>query len=146
MRIPFLGKWLSIFFLHNLDFKHLKYSFAKKSSNVPKKNKVLLWLDDSIDPMEEKMDWLSFSPVGREVDVTWVKNFHEFQKWISKKGLPDAICFDDNLGKNEPTGYDCAKWLIKYCREHKIPLPLWTSQSADPIEKAKIKKLLKTYS
>ncbi|WP_159039991.1 cyclic-phosphate processing receiver domain-containing protein [Christiangramia fulva] len=121
--------------------KNLKPPHSSKGDT-----KTLLWLDDRLNPMDTRMDWLSFSPVGREVEVIWVKNFHEFQNWICNYGLPKGICFDHDLGKDKPTGYDCAAWLIKYCTEHNKPLPLWSSQCADPAAKAKIKKLLKSYS
>lgn len=104
--------------------------------------KTLLWLDDILDPNDKRFDWLAFSPVGREVKVIWVKSFLEFTNWIQQNGLPDAICFDSDLGKNSPSGYDCARWLIRYCDQKKLPLPLWASQSPHPQEKALIKKLL----
>lgn len=54
-------------------------------------------------------------------------------------GLPKFISFDHDLGMEhyrdgdrgmydyesytEKTGYDCAKWLVGYCMDHKLPLP-----------------------
>ena len=41
--------------------------------------KKLLWLDDCRDPFESP-DWLIFSPIGRNVEVTWCKSYDEFVK------------------------------------------------------------------
>lgn len=146
MNISVFKNCISVFFFNfsntEADPYHQKYIENKAETG----NKTLLWLDDRLNPMEDKMDWLSLSPIGRTVDVVWVKNFFEFQSWIQQNGLPNAICFDYDLGKKEPTGYDCAKWLVNFCREHEAPLPNWASQSTHPVEKAKIKKLLKNYT
>lgn len=95
--------------------------------------KKLLWLDDIRDPMEG--DWQSYSPISHD-EVIWVKSYNEFIFWIKTNGLPDAICFDHDLGmdvaalarakgksknaarklkQEEKTGHDCAKWLVNYC-------------------------------
>ena len=90
------------------------------------------------------MDWLSYSPIGREVKVVWVKNIIDFKTWIQKNGLPDAICFDYDL-KDSSTGFDCAKWLVEYCQFNKLLPPLWSSQSTNPDGKVRINRLLKNY-
>lgn len=125
--------------------------------------KKLLWLDDIRNPMEG--DWLSFSPITPE-DVIWVKSYVEFVNWINKNGLPDAICFDHDLGmdvainarskgltkkvarkkkQEEKTGHDCAKWLVEYCMNNKVKLPLYNIQSANPVGKSNIDGLLKNF-
>ena len=40
--------------------------------------KKLLWLDDVRNPFEN--DWLNFSPIGKNVEVHWVKSYDEFIK------------------------------------------------------------------
>lgn len=35
--------------------------------------KTLLWLDDRRNPFDTQVDWLIFSPIGRDVDVVWVQ-------------------------------------------------------------------------
>ncbi len=127
--------------------------------------KKLLWLDDYRNPMEGQ--WLVFSPITLEdLEVFWVKSYKEFTDWITENGLPDAICFDHDLAdihykfkdlddyeklmlENdqdvEKTGYDCAKWLVEYCMENKLKLPLYNIQSANPVGKENIDKLLKNY-
>ncbi|WP_245566885.1 cyclic-phosphate processing receiver domain-containing protein [Christiangramia portivictoriae] len=110
-----------------------------------KNKKTLLWLDDMRDPNDIRMDWLAYSPIGREVEVVWLKDHYKFRNWIQVHGLPDGICFDHDLGKDTPTGYDCAKWLVNYCLDNKLSLPLWSSQSANPVGKANINRLLRNF-
>lgn len=128
-------------------------------------SKKLLWLDDYRDPMEGQ--WLVFSPISSEdLEVYWVKSYDEFTLWIHDNGLPDAICFDHDLGKDIAknarskrlskkasrnlkiglkTGYDAAKWLVNYCQGNRFELPLYNIQSANPVGKENIDKLLKNY-
>lgn len=127
--------------------------------------KHLLWLDDCRDPFDKKIDWLVFSPIGRDVDVTWVMNYQEFIDWIMVNGLPDGICFDHDLSdfqmarcvypdtigtlempEHEKTGMDCAKWLTEYCMDRGLPLPLYNCQSANPVGRENIKGLLENYN
>jgi len=101
-----------------------------------------------------------------DVEFIWVKNFNEFTQYIVKNGLPDALCFDHDLGGNsyqlyhkhkgyksdkinydeydEPTGYHCAKWLTEYCMDNKLSL---TSDifchSMNPQGRENIKAMLK---
>lgn len=124
----------------------------------------LLWLDDYRNPMEG--DWLVFSPLKvPNYEVVWVKNYQEFVLWIVKHGLPDGICFDHDLGPNamaeiatkdmesfdydnlkgEMTGYDCAKWLVRFCENNNKTLPLYNIQSGNPVGKKNIDMLLKNF-
>lgn len=43
------------------------------------------------------------------------------------------------------TGYDCAKWLIEYCIDNDLKLPLYSSQSANPVGRENILCLLNNY-
>ena len=126
--------------------------------------KRLLWLDDYRDPFDTETDWLIFSPIGRDVEIHWVKSFDEFTQWIETNGLPDGICFDHDLAEShyapeevwgegyqdwvnsqnfsEKTGYDCADWLVDYCLDQEELLPRWNSQSANPPGRENINKLL----
>ena len=104
--------------------------------------KKLLWLDDLRDPLDKNADWLNYSPIGKEVEVIWVKSTTEFQKWIMENGLPDGICFDHDLGEATASGYDCAKWLVDYCLEREFLPPIWACQSANPVGRENINKLL----
>jgi hypothetical protein len=126
--------------------------------------KTLLWLDDIRNPHED--NWLVFSPIEQPFAVIWVKSYNEFTMWIKAYGLPDAVCFDHDLGmdvaikarekgmskrksralkQEEKTGFDCAKWLVDYCIDNNKPLPLYNIQSANPVGKENIDTLLKNY-
>ena len=126
--------------------------------------KKLLWLDDIRNPFEN--DWLVFSPIEQPFEVSWVKSYKEFCEWITKNGLPDAICFDHDLGmevaiearakgmskrksrqlkQQEKTGYDCAKWLVEYCLDNHFQIPKWNIQSANPVGKDNINGLLLSF-
>jgi hypothetical protein len=103
--------------------------------------KTLLWLDDVRDPMTN--DWLRYSPIGKDVDVHWVTNYQDFVDWIMIYDLPDAICFDHDLGSYEETGYDCAKFLVEYCLNLDVLPPVYGIQSANPVGAKNIDMLLK---
>jgi len=128
--------------------------------------KTLLWLDDIRNPYKD--NWVKdFSPLGIEYPlVYWVKDYGGFCTYIKANGLPDGICFDHDLGLPnhfkringgmsktqskklkplEKTGYDCAKWLVDYCLDRKLPLPLYNIQSSNPAGKENIDALLKNY-
>lgn len=128
--------------------------------------KVLLWLDDYRNPFNVKVDWLAFSPIGRNVSVVWVTSYKEFTNYITNHGLPDGICFDHDLSDEhydvhnntdltleeyyqtddrEMTGYDCAKWLVEYCLDNDKDIPPYGIQSANPAGKENIDKLLKSF-
>lgn len=114
--------------------------------------KRLLWLDDIRDPMDKCLNCLDHSPIGKDVDVHWVKSYKQFVSWIEINGLPDGICFDHDLGNDgnskkriAKTGYDCAKWLIEYCEKNNHSLPSWGIQSMNIVGKLNIQSLLTTY-
>ena len=133
------------------------------------KNKgFLIWLDDQRDPYKNP-EWLVFSPIIPD-KVIWVKSYNEFVEWITKNGLPEAICFDHDLGDEhimdfykqkaekpgeliqpnyseykEKTGYEAAKWLVEYCIETKQYLPKWNVQSANIVGKENIRSYLTNF-
>lgn len=121
---------------------------------VEKKRKSLIFLDDFRDPFNEKWWVEDFSPIGTDVEITWVKRYRDFVSWIETNGLPDAICFDHDIENfyiskstyKEYTGYDCAKWLVDYCLDNNLPLPLYGIQSSNPAGKENIDKLLINYN
>jgi hypothetical protein len=45
----------------------------------------------------------------------------------------------------EKTGYDAAKWLIDYCIDNKLDLPIWNCQSANPVGKDNINGILNSF-
>ncbi|HLV50533.1 MAG TPA: cyclic-phosphate processing receiver domain-containing protein [Flavobacterium sp.] len=70
-----------------------------------------------------------------------VRSYAEFVTYIETNGLPDFISFDHDLGLQE-SGFDCAKWLVNYCLDHKVKLPDFTVHSQNPVGKKNIESLL----
>ncbi len=131
-------------------------------------NKRLLFLDDIRNPFDKESNWLVFSPIPLYdlKEVIWVKSYVQFTDWIKSNGLPDGICFDHDLSiehyglesksdfiwqeyyrtvDREMTGYDCAKWLVDFCIDNNLKLPLWNVQSMNPVGKENINSLLNNY-
>lgn len=108
--------------------------------------KKLLWLDDIRDPYEN--DWLNFSPIGKDVEVHWVKSHFDFIDWILDNGLPDGVCFDHDLGEGITVGdgYLCAKFLCHYCLVEHLPTPPYNIHSANPVGKENIKCFIENFN
>lgn len=85
-----------------------------------------------------------------------VRNYKEFVAWILKNGLPDVVSFDHDLAEmhyqpdtwkesfkyTEETGYDCAKWMVEFCRHEMLPLPQCYIHSMNPTGSENIRKFL----
>lgn len=77
------------------------------------------------------------------------RNFDEVVQLVEKRGFPSLIYFDHDLGNQEKTGYDIAKWLI----EQDIELDWWTNvqnfefyvHSQNPVGKKNIEELFASY-
>ena len=104
-------------------------------------SQTLLWLDDERDPAEAR--WHAYFPISLPT-VIWIKSYDEFVEWISSNGMPNAICFDHDLGHG-PSGFDAAKWLTEFCLDNGERIPAWNIQSANPIGKENIIALLKSF-
>lgn len=110
-------------------------------------NKLKLYLDDVRTPLDD----------------TWiiVRNYDEFVETVTKHGLHkfEVISLDHDLGDQamneyhtnvrtnyildynniqEKTGMDCAKFLVEYCMDNSVNLPLVYVHSANPIGSANI--------
>lgn len=90
---------------------------------------ALLWVDDARNPLED--DWLNFSPIGQNCLVIWAQSYQEAIDFLEKE-WPDAICLDHDLGE-EKSGYDIAKYIVNRCIDDGRKLPLFASQSANPV-------------
>ena len=125
--------------------------------------KKLIWLDDTRNPFDNNGSWLVFSPIEQPYCVVWCKKYDDFLEEIVYNGMPDAICFDHDLGmeivlearsfgmskrksrelkKEAKSGYDCAKWLVDYCMEKSLNLPKWNIQSQNPVGAENIRGIL----
>lgn len=73
-----------------------------------------------------------------------VYSYEEFVDYLERKGLPDFISFDHDLGE-DLSGYDCAKYLVEYCLTHQLPLPNYQVHSQNPVGKENIERLLDNF-
>jgi len=109
--------------------------------------KTYLWLDDIRNPNLGLWHYEYIPELDKSEDsLVWVKEFPEFVNYINELGLPDEIFFDHDLGDDElGTGYDAAKWLVNYCMDRDLNLPLWSVQSANPVGRQNINGILNNY-
>ena len=66
-----------------------------------------LFLDDERIP--GNVTWISL--YAGHYDVA--RDMKDFKNYVKHYGIPDVISFDNDLGKDEPQGYECAKWMCE---------------------------------
>lgn len=116
-----------------------------------------LFLDDFRIPKD------CYNYTKQQIFLNWswvvVRNYSEFVKQIKKEGLPKFISFDHDLADShygtpnnpdipydeykEKTGYDCAKWLLDYCKTNNKIIPKYFIHSMNPVGSKNIRNLLK---
>jgi hypothetical protein len=126
-----------------------------------------LFLDD-IRQVRDACYYVQNPRIYWEEDWDIVRNYNEFVDYIEKNGLPNLISFDHDLADEhyedlfsdpnwsksnddielkyeeyrEKTGLDCAKWLVEYCEENKLKLPVFFVHSANPVGRRNIEDYL----
>lgn len=75
---------------------------------------------------------------------TVVRTFEEFKALIAEKGLPKAMSFDHDLGLDQPSGYEIAKWLI-YDMGYDLRGVNINVHSANPVGGDNIKRLIENW-
>lgn len=99
-----------------------------------------LFIDDERSPND-------FPPVGNKWVI--VRSMSEAVRYIDAVGFPSFITFDHDLGPDEPTGMDIAKWLIdqdQNCNGKRLPKNFsFDVHSQNPPGAANIKGLLNNY-
>lgn len=100
------------------------------------------------------------NPIYLENEWVICRNYKSFTTTIETMGLPDFISFDHDLADQhyrsylesgeidyssftEKTGYDCAKWLVNYCLDHKTQLPEYAVHSDNIVGAENIMSYLK---
>lgn len=125
-----------------------------------------LFLDD-IRHNYDALQMLGYSEYKEHWHI--VRNYDEFKSWIELNGLPDIVSFDHDLADchytpkeywndyykskeyqeslvhEEKTGVDCAKFLIDYCINNNLRLPLYLVHSANPVGRDNIFYLLRNF-
>ena len=109
----------------------------------------LVWIDDLRNPFLG--NWIKdYSPISiKNLDIIWVKSFRDFKEYLDKNGLPNAICFDHDLGYNGPepeeNGMTCARYLVDYCMDNNLKLPEYNIQSSNTVGADNIRHLLENF-
>lgn len=120
-----------------------------------------LFLDDIFTPPQiADLTNISVKDKDRYRKYNWkiVSTFEDFVKIIKEKGLPDIVSFDHDLDEehwdflyddfvdydkfNVKTGYHAAEWLIEYCANKQINLPICLVHSQNSIGRKNINNLL----
>lgn len=117
-----------------------------------------LFLDDNRNPVH--CVTYMHSRIGRKnflyLQNEWVicRTYTSFVNTIESMGLPEFISFDHDLSDTiwtpedifddvEKTGYECAKWLVNYCLDHKLQVPDYAVHSMNPVGAERIMSYLK---
>ena len=116
--------------------------------------KYNLFLDDVRFP--HQIDWVKIPTV----DWIIVRNYDQFVKTITDKGLPQRVSFDHDLdfdhymhdwktedpGSDAKTGMDCVKWLVEYCDKHNKSFPTHYMHSMNPVGCKNMESYIKSYN
>lgn len=98
-----------------------------------------IFLDDERWP--EHVTWVELPSTRWLV----VRNYQQFKDNIQLRGMPEYVTFDHDLQDfysfdpesgecvEEHTGMSCLKWLVDYCQDHDMMLPVCFFHSMNPI-------------
>ena len=118
-----------------------------------------LFLDDERFPAE--VLWVHL-PRDRPFEI--VRDYAQFVEFIETHGVPDFVSFDHDLCEehygamlaersytyddgdmvktinygSEPTGFDCATWLVEYCQRTGVDFPAYEVHSMNMAGKDRI--------
>lgn len=97
-----------------------------------------LFLDDERDPPGNRWQWVI------------ARDFTDVELAVWRNGLPEYISFDHDLGENEKTGLDIAKWLVDLDMaensEFQFPENFdFYVHSQNPVGKANIEGYMRNY-
>lgn len=102
------------------------------------KNKICLFIDDEREPPNDGNHWVVVRNKMQAIAAIFEND----------KTVHDYISFDHDLGENESTGYDIAKWIVDMNMDGIISIPSNFSfyvHSQNPIGKANIEEYLNNY-
>ena len=130
-----------------------------------------LFLDDKFTPTQiADLPNVSVKDKVRYRTYNWkiVTTFEEFIAIIEEKGRPDIVSFDQDLDEEHwefvynddnwakiddeviidydlfkvKTGYHCAEWLMEYCSDRHLDMPICLVNSQNAVVKKNIENLL----
>ncbi len=127
----------------------------EEESTVKNKEGYNLFLDDERVPesLEVLLPKVLYSMA---MGLNWVvvRNYREFVNTIESRGLPNIMSLDHDLGYwesdieynfEEKTGMDCVKYLVEYCMEHDLEVPLYMIHSRNEVGAANMNSYLSNY-
>lgn len=81
----------------------------------------------------------------------WIiaRSFKEVKSLVEKMGMPNHISFDHDLGKDQPTGFDIAKWMCEVDMDkiHVFPSDFtYYVHSQNPVGAKNIQSYLENYT
>lgn len=126
-----------------------------------KPNPYHLFLDDCREP--KNVTWIELPPH----DWVVVRSYKQFVDTIKEKGVPTTVSFDHDLADEhyleytrvhqttnpspinysqfkELTGYDCAKFLVNYCIDNNVELPLYYLHTMNGVGAANIASIMES--
>lgn len=70
---------------------------------------------------------------------SWIKilSVEELIEFVKNEGLPDFVSFDSDL-EEEEISYECAKWLVNFCKIKNMPLPPFAIYTQNQLKQQKI--------
>lgn len=121
-----------------------------------------IFLDDMRNPHDVVWEQIPNKP------WTIVRSYNDFVQYIENVGyVPEFICYDHDLADShykslphlnksygkidynsfkEKTGYECAKWMVRYCIERGIKHPPYVVHSMNPVGKLNIISWIESYN
>jgi len=124
---------------------------------------MYLFLDDERSGIEA-VYWIAYPEHLKTVPWVVLRNGKDFIDFILRNGIPKVVSLDHDLDWSaimeweiaqihkkpidytkitELTGFDCARWLVRYCRKTKVPLPEIYVHSHNPEGSKNIREYLK---
>lgn len=102
-----------------------------------------LFLDDERFP--EAVTWVKL-PTHRREDWVIVRNYRDFCKVLTEKGIPEIVSFDHDLGLGRAAGFvkngkDCAEFLVKQL-DSAAHIPVCYVHSMNPVGRYNILNVL----
>ena len=102
-------------------------------------NKIILFLDDC----RKASNYVdTVNNIVRQ-SFTYNEFTVDVQDYFFLYGRIDEVWFDHDLGDPNGDGYDCAKYLVKFCDENGYKLPKWHIHSANPVGRDNVDSHLK---
>lgn len=102
--------------------------------------KSVYWVDDTRNPE----DYFTPDELDYYYNVFWLKDFDMFKFYIEHLDMPDIVYLDHDLGEGK-NGYDCVKFLVEFCDENSLDLPVVKTQSANPVGVKNILSYVESY-